>query len=513
MSTPMGTKRRRWSLRLYALPAALVLCLTIPKLWQGIFAVDTGWYAAIGLQGWRAAGEGDWSHLWSLTGYGGPGPEGTPYFNKPPLAFWIHGFVLWLMGPSILAARLPSVVAAIGSVLCTVAAVRTASGRRTAVLAGIVLAMTLEFTRHARAISLDMWQLLFFCAALWIACSAVASGRGRRLAALGVPIGLALLTKPLVGLIPLAIVAVWLVWIGRARWCGWVLAAALVAAAIAAPWHVSMYAIHGEAFTSAYFGREIMQRAAGRIEGMNADATSPLYYLVELARQYWPWLITVVLAIAAWVRRAWAGRGAPPPAGVGQAGWAEWASWGLKLAVLWSLAWLVLLSMFADKRPRYLLPAYPAWSWMTAVWLVHDAPAWVKRVRNGVERWALPVGAVAAAVVAVAPIRLDRGRGAHYPAMFERLRELGATEVWEGGLPEGARGARVYLHLGRWPRRTHAYDGTPIAAPAPGDLVMYHEEDGWAPGPGETIEFRQGPITLSRVGEEGWSPVWTRPRE
>lgn len=509
MPPPMRTMRRRWSRRLFALPALLVLCLTIPKLWQGVFAVDTGWYAAIGLQGWRAAGEGDWSHLWSLTGYGGTGPEGTPYFNKPPLAFWIHGFVLWLLGPSILAARLPSVLAALGSVLFTVAAVRVASGRRTAVLAGLVLALTLEFTRHARAISLDMWQLLFFCAALWIACSAAAAGRGRRLVWLGVPIGLALLTKPLVGFIPLGLLAVWLVWIGRARWCGWLLAGGALAVAIAAPWHVSMYAIHGEAFTGAYFGREIMQRAAGKIAGMNADAQSPLYYLIELARQYWPWLITVALATAAWGRRAFS-RGDVPDRR--RAGWEEWGSWGLKLAVLWSFSWLILLSMFADKRPRYLLPAYPAWSWMTAVWLIHDAPNWAKRVRNGVERWALPVAGVAGAIIAVAPLRLDRGRGAHYPAMFQRIRELGATEVWEGGLPEGARGARVYLSLGRWPRPTHAHDGAPIGTPAPGDLVMYHEDDGWAPGPGETVEFRQGPITLSRVGPDGWSPVQRPPK-
>ena len=41
------------------------------------------------------------------------------------------------------------------------------------------------------------------------------------------------------------------------------LAAAVVAVLLAAPWHVSMYVLHGDAFTGAYFGREIMARAAG----------------------------------------------------------------------------------------------------------------------------------------------------------------------------------------------------------------------------------------------------------
>lgn len=501
MPKPMRTLRRRWSLRLYALPVLLTLCLTLPKLWQGTFNVDTGWYSAIALQGWRAVGEGNWSHLWSLMGYGGTGEGGMPYFNKPPLAFWIHGLVLWVLGPTIFAARLPAVVAAVGSVLLTVATAARVGSRRTAVLTGIVLALTLEFTRHARAFSLDMWQLLFFCAALHAAVGAAASGRGVRLVWTGVPIGLALMTKPLVGFVALGIFALWLVWIGRWRWCGWLGVAAAVAAVIAAPWHLSMLAIHGEAFTAAYFGREIMERAAGRIAGMNPDAADPLYYIKELLRQYWPWLITVVMAYAAWAGRVVGGRAGE---GHGDRGGREWA---MKLALLWSLAWLVLLSLFADKRPRYLLPVYPVWSWMTAVWLIHDAPNWAKRVRNGVERWAGPVAVVAAAALAVAPIRIDRNRGAHYPAMFERMRELGATWVWEGGVPEAARGSRLYLEFGRWPRRTRSFDGTQIATPAPGDLVMYHEDDGWSPGPGETVEFQQGPITLSRVGADGWWPV------
>ena len=392
-------------------------------------------------------------------------------------------------------------IAAVGTVLFTVGAARRLDGRRAALLAGIVLALTIEFTRHARAFSLDLWQAMFFMAATYIAAGAVAAQRPQRLIAAGVPIGLALMTKPLVGLVPLGIFAAWLVWISRWRWCGWLAAAAAVAAAVALPWNLSMTLTHGEAFTSAYFGREVAGRAAGTIQGLNDAAAGPLYYLTELPRQYWPWLVTTLLAYLAWARATFASRiatGAPGD---------RWRSEGMKLAALWTLAWLILLTIFPDKRPRYLLPLYPMWAWMSAAWLLGDAPRWAKHARRAMERWAAPALAAAAVVIAVLPVRLERVREEHYEALFAAMEELGAERIWEGGRPDGARGARVYLRTGHWPRRTRDEAGEIVTEPPPGALVMYHEMDGWGPGEGETVVLQQGPITLSRTGESGWRPA------
>ncbi len=504
MHADLATRRGRWHARLLLLPVILALCLILPKLHQGRFNVDTGWYAAIALQAWRSAAEtGDWSHLWTLRGYGGGDADALLYFNKPPLAFWIHGLFLWALGPTGLAARLPSAIAAAWTVLFTVGAASRLGGRRTALLAGIVLALTVEFTRHARAFSLDLWQAMFFMAAAHLAAGAVAGGRPRRLAWVGVPIGLALMTKPLVGLVPLGILAGWLVWTGRWRWCGWLAVAAAVAAAVALPWHLSMALTHGEAFTSAYFGREIAGRAAGSIEGLNDAAAGPLYYLAELPRQYWPWLVTAALAHLAWAR-AMVG----PRAAAGAPG-GRWRGDGMKLAVHWTIVWLALLSIFPDKRPRYLLPLYPMWAWMSAAWLLGDAPRWAAHARRAMERWAAPVLVAAAALITVLPVRLERVREEHYEALFAAMEGLGAERLWEGGRPDGARGARVYLRTGHWPRRARDQAGEVVAEPPAGALVMYHEMDGWGPGEGETVVMQRGPITLSRVGQAGWRPMLT----
>ena len=136
--------------RVWLLPCVLLLSVTLPKLNQGDFRGDAGWYSAIGLQAWRTGS------LWTL--YGEPG---QPYFNKPPLAFWIHGLALHTLGPELWVARLPSILAATVCVLFTVAIVRHLAGRRAALLSGCVLALSLEFFRRTREISLDMWQAVF----------------------------------------------------------------------------------------------------------------------------------------------------------------------------------------------------------------------------------------------------------------------------------------------------------------------------------------------------------------
>ncbi|MCH9057519.1 MAG: glycosyltransferase family 39 protein [Planctomycetes bacterium] len=188
-----ATRRaRRWArLRPWLIPAVLLLCVTLPHLGDGDWQRgDSGWYTAIGVQAWRTG------ELWTLMG-----EPGQPYFNKPPLVFWITGFVAWIFGPSAWAARLPTIAAAPGCVLATVGITRVFATRRTALTVGVVLALSVEFFRRTREVSLDLWQLVFLLLALWIAAGAVKDQRWRRLALAGLPSGLALMCKPMVALL------------------------------------------------------------------------------------------------------------------------------------------------------------------------------------------------------------------------------------------------------------------------------------------------------------------------
>ena len=171
--------------RIWLIPAILLLCVTMPHFAGGDWQRgDSGWYTAIGVQAFRTG------EFWSLMG-----EPGQPYFNKPPLVFWITGFFAWVFGPSAVAARGPTVLAALGCVLVTVSIVREFGNRRAALASGIALALSLEFFRRTREVSLDMWQTLFLLLALWAVAIGVTRGRWKMFALAGVPLGLALLWR------------------------------------------------------------------------------------------------------------------------------------------------------------------------------------------------------------------------------------------------------------------------------------------------------------------------------
>ena len=321
-----ATLRQAWVRYRHALiPAAVALIVCIPKLSQGGLSTDTAWYAAIAMRAWSDAASGDPGALWSLRGV-----ADQPYFNKPPLAFWLNGVPLAALGPTVFAARLGSVLACVLCVLAVARLGRLLGGRAVGLGAGLVLALTWEFVRHARAFSLDLWVTLFLVLAACSVAGAWHAGRsnGRVVffATAGVWIGLSLMAKPLVPLLALPLLGVWLFAIGRARLLGWLALSLGVALAVAAPWHVSMWSMHGDEFTSQYFGREIIDRAAAApIAEFNRGSGSPLYYVSHLLKNYWPWLVTTLLGYIALGRAKGAGggggrAGSAPPCGCRSSG-------------------------------------------------------------------------------------------------------------------------------------------------------------------------------------------------
>jgi 4-amino-4-deoxy-L-arabinose transferase-like glycosyltransferase len=468
--------------RVWMLPALVLLAVTLPHLEQGDFRGDAGWYSAIGLQAWRSG------ELWTLHA-----PPGDPYFNKPPLAFWIHGLVLHALGPKLWAARLPTIAAALACVLFTVGIARCLSGPRTALFSGIVLALTLEFFRRTREVSLDMWQAAFLLAALWCFVRGSRTAPLRWFAAAGAFVGLALLTKPLVALLIFPIVMAWLLWAGQRRLTPHLGMALVIALALATPWHLSMATIHGQAFVGRYFGTEIAQRAAGRLNAGHETAPEWWFYFRKLGTLYWPWLPAAGLGLFAIRRR-------PEPL--------REKSVLAALAVLWLGLWLLFLTVYPDRRDRYALVLYPGLAWLAGLWLASVPwPRW-----RWAERLMLramgPVVVVVALIVSIAPVRLHSPPQAHWRELFVWLRSQGMPTLWQGGLP-GVQSARLFLEFGSWPMSTRTDRNVLIAEPPSGSLLVYHYRSGWAPGPGEDVVFRtaNGDLVVTRLIGDVWRPI------
>ncbi|HSP19057.1 MAG TPA: glycosyltransferase family 39 protein [Myxococcaceae bacterium] len=230
--------------------AALLVVAAV--LFSGLGSVAGGSHPDEGLYleaGREMHARGDW-----LT----PTVDGRPDFTKPPLLYWAMGASFSLLGTSLLAARLPVALAALALAWVTGRLARRALGAAAEPVAILLLGTCLGLLRYARVDLMDVPLALAIAVglgALW----RVASGGPPALALVaGVAAAAAALLKGPVG--PLLMVVPGLGYLARRGLLRsrlpWLLGAAALALALAAPWYVAMAHQHGVAFVGRFFGTE-----------------------------------------------------------------------------------------------------------------------------------------------------------------------------------------------------------------------------------------------------------------
>jgi 4-amino-4-deoxy-L-arabinose transferase-like glycosyltransferase len=468
-------------LKLIGLPCLLLLCCTLPHLDQGDFNRDTGRYAAVGL------------YMWTDGQVGVPylNPD-TPYFNKPPLATVIHGLFLKIFHVHVTVARIPSILAALGVLILSVLALERLASRLEALISGLVLATTYEFFRRTREISLDFWQLFFVMLAVYWVVRSLQQRSCTGLLLAGVPIGLALLCKPLVALALLPVLAIWAGLWKQPQAAIWLLIGTpAVALLVAAPWHLYMWHRFGPAFIEQYFGHQVLDRAEGKM------STNPFwFYLVILAQGYWPWLLAVA--------------------------WAAWHRWGratqaqrpksrdaVLLGGIWAVCVLLMLSLFPDKKVNYALPLYPMFSWMAAAGLCRLPWRWLRAWR--VRRFAglAPVAAGMLVLLSVLPIRFQSPPNPDWAALLRWLQEQHippATLYYRDLEPNAV--CYYYLKTGAFPRRLPAGASQPSGA---GLLILTQRIPGSGISTAEAVRFSSGNLVILSPATSGPEPPRTPP--
>ncbi len=450
---------------IYALPVLLLLAVTLPHLEQGDFRVETAHYAAIGLQAWQ-------NHALFWTPHEHPS---VCYFNKPPLVFWIHGIFLHQFGITLSAARLPSILAAVGCVLFTVGIARRLSGRIFALTTGCVMALSYEFFRRTREICLDMWQLLFMLMAAWI-WVVTAKRKNHHLTWLaGIPLGLALMCKPLMALLLIPILFAWLFLERRnqsvsahpLRPYSSIIILTLIALLIALPWHASMIYLYGATFTRQYFGHEVV----ARMQGLRNH--EPLwYYAAEIGRSYWPWMVALILGFYHW----WRGRVSKHHR---QALW---------LASVWCGIWAISLTLFPDKRPRYALPLYPMMAMVAAYGMATCKGLPLRRwYRYGLNITAILVVFVGLTVHFL-PIRFQNPPDPDLTALVEWARAQEPSHVYSAAMT-AIDESTIFLKAGYWPIPLRLAQ-KPLKS---GSLLIYTDQGNWQSPPSGEKVFEQGP--------------------
>ncbi|HSE41850.1 MAG TPA: glycosyltransferase family 39 protein [Acidobacteriota bacterium] len=273
-------------------------------------------------------------------------------FQNPPLQFWIIGQSFRLFGENDFAARLPSIFMGLGILFLTFKIAKLLTTPQVGLTAVSMLLITPHFLSNARRCMLEIPLTFWTCFAILLFLKG--QTRLKLNALLALPIGAALLTKSLLGLLPLFIfgtaaifsqdfrknlISTWF-WIGIA---GGIL--------IGSTWPIHEYLRFGsEALREHYFG-EILSRSVTRIS------------IIKLILGYPEILLTVflpvtLLAIPGIIKMIRAPR----------------SSSQLILVAIWTLLPVILYSFSTARSSRYIFPILPALAIAGAYWIESTFP-------------------------------------------------------------------------------------------------------------------------------------------
>ena len=346
---------RRWEIPLVALVFGMAAFLLFFRLGAGsLHSWTEAIYAQIGKE---ILSTGDWNTLHH---------NGKLYLKKPPLFMWLTAISYKAQGISEFSARFFSPLFALGIFLLVFLLGRRMGAWPVGLGAILILlhgvknwhyAHRSNFLALCRTSNIDI-PLTFFLTCslylLWI-------GREKRSALvwMGIPLGLGIMTKSAVGLLPF-LMALLFVFSTRKRtsWSYRHLAMGFaLGLLIAAPWHIGQLLLHGKHFWSNYVSTTVVARI-----GHYMTRTKPeTYYLTVLRKGLG--LSAYLLPLAVFF------------------GFYE----GIKkrkdsalLLLIWALLPLLLFSLSRDKNGWYIAQIYPAMALLLAqfLWGILKRPPW-----------------------------------------------------------------------------------------------------------------------------------------
>jgi 4-amino-4-deoxy-L-arabinose transferase-like glycosyltransferase len=268
------------------------------------------------------------------------------YFEKPPLLYWVNAASFKLFGFSEFAARLPSALCGLLTVLVTYAVARRLYGQRTALISAMILGTSAGFVLQSRIILTDMLLTCCLTAALGAFICAARSDNRRNSA---VPwylfflfSALAVLTKGLIGIVfPAGIIFFYLLLGGHWRLLTQMrlVSGLLLFSAVSVPWFVAV-SLRNPEFARFFFIHEHFERFTSTVHGRY----QPFWFFVPvLAGAMLPWSCFIPGALG----RAWRDRHHHD------------GHVGLYL-LLWAGVIFLFFSKSDSKLIPYILPIFPS---------------------------------------------------------------------------------------------------------------------------------------------------------
>ncbi len=326
-----------------------------------------------------------------------PRLNGTLYFEKPALFYWLETSAVKIGGMNLWALRFWPIALAFLGVAAVYGTARVLWGRAAGLWSAAALSTAVLYYGIAQIIILDMAVSVFLTLALCAFLLAVREppGPARRwwCWALYAAMALALLTKGLIGLvIPGAIIFLWLLVLNKWRELrqAHIFTGLLVLLILAAPWHIAAALANpppggwdwahfvtkdwnNQGFLWYYFWHEHVLRYTDPETAHHVQQW--WFFPVVLLAGFLPWTFFLPQAICAACKGGWARLKAEPET---------------VLLIIWALFPLMFFSASASKLIPYILPSIPPLALLTGRFIARaqeapGAPAllWPLRIFGG----------------------------------------------------------------------------------------------------------------------------------
>jgi len=265
-----------------------------------------------------------------------PRLNGRPWFEKPPLLYWMVALGHWLRLSDAWAARLPVALASVAFLIFFGNVLAREFSPRIAAIATAILATTAGWVAYSFAALTDLPMSAALGAAMLIALFEPfrMDQKLNRSWIAGALLGLAILGK---GFVPVVLFAPLMLIVRRRRLA--ILGGMLL---VAAPWHVLCWMRNGNVFWNDYFWKQHV----GRFLTSELEHVQPFWYYVPvLLAGLFPWT---------------------PLAGLLMRG-KLYDDVRMRVLAAWTIYGLIFFSAARNKLPGYLLPLLPAVAIMLAV--------------------------------------------------------------------------------------------------------------------------------------------------
>ncbi len=266
-----------------------------------------------------------------------------PWFEKPVLLYWLMSVCYFFFGINEFAARLPSAIAAFGSVILIYRTVSRAAGSKRGAAAAICLATSAFYLGFSHAATFDM--LLTFCISAALCNLALFESRTENIRSLNAFYffcGLGVLAKGFVALILIGLAVASYITISG----GWKnlsryrpLRGFGIVTAVSLIWFAPVSLVHGLTFWQDFFYKHQFVRYTSSYYHRGGGI---FFYLPVLLLGTYPWSVTPFLRLE--------GNMSHPKKML------------LQIAGCWLITTVLFFTFSRSKLPGYVLPAAPAFS-------------------------------------------------------------------------------------------------------------------------------------------------------